>query len=135
MKLCFRSFFFLFTRFGVVRLLFMHCSLNSNRKCWLFIVNNVYMHCSRIHKLHFSVTFSLKMGFTILFTHLKIILLQYFQFSVFNFSKINSIQTDPKSEKVIGRGWKSGVRWKGGFLVYKYPINVCLFTKIPKLEF
>ena len=33
------------------------------------------------HKLHFSVTFSLKMGPTILFTHLKIILLQYFQFS------------------------------------------------------
>ena len=33
------------------------------------------------HKLHFSVTFSLKIGPTILFTHLKIILLQYFQFS------------------------------------------------------
>ena len=32
------------------------------------------------HKLHFSVTFSLKMGPTTLFTHLKIILLQYFQF-------------------------------------------------------
>ena len=42
------------------------------------------------HKLHFSATFSLKMGPTILFTHLKIILLQYF--SVFN-----CIQTDPIS--------------------------------------
>jgi len=33
------------------------------------------------HKPHFSVTFSLKMGLTTLFTYLKIILLQYFQFS------------------------------------------------------
>ena len=58
-------------------------------------VNSAFMHCSRIHKHHFSVTFSLKMGFTVLFTHLKIILLQCFQFSIFNFNKINSIQTDP----------------------------------------
>ena len=33
------------------------------------------------HKHHFSATFSLKMGPTVLFTHLKIILLQCFQFS------------------------------------------------------
>ena len=32
----------------------------------------------------------------VLFIHLKIILLQCFQFSVFNFCKISSIQTDPK---------------------------------------
>ena len=36
------------------------------------------------HKIQFSATFSLKMGLTILFTHLKIILLQCF--SVFSFS-------------------------------------------------
>ena len=47
------------------------------------------------YKLHFLSTFSLKMGLTILFIHLKIILLQCFQFLVFNFSKINSIQIDP----------------------------------------
>ena len=35
------------------------------------------------------------MGPTILFTHLKIILLQYFQFS----ATINSIQTHPKNQK------------------------------------
>ena len=35
----------------------------------------------------------LKMGPTILFTHLKIILLQYFQFSIL--AKIGSIQMDP----------------------------------------
>ena len=34
-------------------------------------------------------------GPTALFTHLKIILLQCFQFSIFSFSKISSIQTDP----------------------------------------
>ena len=45
------------------------------------------------HKLHFLSTFSLKMGPTVLFTHLKFILLQCFQFSVFSFSKISSIQT------------------------------------------
>ena len=50
----------------------------------------------RIHKLHFSATFSLKMSPTALFIHLKIILLQCFQFSIFSFSKISSIQTHPK---------------------------------------
>ena len=58
-------------------------------------VNSALVHCSRSHKLHFLSTFSLKMGPTALFTYLKIILLQYFQFSVFSFSKISFIQTDP----------------------------------------
>ena len=38
------------------------------------------------HKYHFSTIFSLKIGLTILFTHLKIILLQCFQFQFFSFS-------------------------------------------------
>ena len=42
------------------------------------------MHCLWTHKLHFSTTFSLKMNLTVLFTYLKIILLQCF--SVFSFS-------------------------------------------------
>ena len=41
------------------------------------------VHFSRTHKFYFSVTFSLKMDSTILFTHLKIILLHCF--SVFSF--------------------------------------------------
>ena len=45
------------------------------------------------HKSQFSATFSLKMGLTILFTYLKIILLQCFQFSVS--VTISSIQIDP----------------------------------------
>ena len=36
------------------------------------------------------------MGLTVLFTHLKIILLQYFQFSISVI--ISSIQTDPQCE-------------------------------------
>ena len=56
--------------------------------------NRASVHCSQAHKFHFSAIFSLKMGPTVLFTYLKIILLQCFQFSVFNFSKTSSIQTD-----------------------------------------
>ena len=64
-------------------------------------VNSASVHCSRTHKHHFSVTFSLKMDLMVLFIHLKIILLQYFQFSVFNFSKISSIQTDSKYQCIF----------------------------------
>ena len=42
-------------------------------------------YCLRNHKFQFSATFSLKMGPTLLFTHLKIILLQYFTVSISNF--------------------------------------------------
>ena len=42
------------------------------------------VHCSWTYEFHFSVTFLLKIGPTVLFTHLKIILLQYFP--VFSFS-------------------------------------------------
>ena len=51
----------------------------------IFFSQSVHIgYCSWTHKFHFSATFSLKMGPTVLFTHLKIILLQYF--SVFSFS-------------------------------------------------
>ena len=55
-------------------------------------------------KPHFSATFSLKMGLKVLFTHLKIILLQYFQFSIFSY-----IQTDPK--KNLHKKDKSHIKW------------------------
>ena len=58
-------------------------------------MNSASVHCSWTHKFHFSVTFSLKMGPTTLFTHLKIILLQYFQFQFSVSTTISSIQTDP----------------------------------------
>ena len=45
-------------------------------------LNSVSVHCLWTHKFHFSVTFSFKMSPTALFIHLKIILLQYFQFSI-----------------------------------------------------
>ena len=47
------------------------------------------VHCLWTHKFYFSATFLLKMSLTVLFTHLKIILLQCFSFSVFS-----CIQTD-----------------------------------------
>ena len=79
---------FFWHAFVSLRLLFIYCSMNSNRKVWLFYIffsQSVHIvHGSWTHKFHFSATFSLKMGHTVLFTHLKIILLQYF--SVFNFS-------------------------------------------------
>ena len=63
---------------------------------WIVLLCTVY----RSHKLHFLSTFSLKMGSTALFTYLKIILLQCFQFSIFSFSKISPIQTDPLYGKI-----------------------------------
>ena len=50
-------------------------------------------HCLRTVATLFTYLKILKMGLTALFTHLKIILLQCFQFSVL--AKISSIQTDP----------------------------------------
>ena len=44
------------------------------------------VHCLRTHKFYFSTIFSLKIGLTVLFTHLKIILLQFFL--VFSFSAV-----------------------------------------------
>ena len=73
------------------------------RNCWPGLLRTVHL-CTIYgsHKLHFSTTFSLKMGSTVLFIYLKIILLYYFQFSVFSFSKISFIQTDPKTKcKII----------------------------------
>ena len=50
--------------------------------CWALFTHQ-WVPCTvpGTHKPHFSTIFSLKMGRTILFTHLKIILLQCFQFS------------------------------------------------------
>ena len=48
------------------------------------------VHYSRTHKFHFSAIFLLKIGSTVLFTYLKIILRQYF--SIFS-----CIQTNPHS--------------------------------------
>ena len=74
-------FFFLHALVRPTRLLF----INSSCKVWLFPLFQHKFYRLRTHKFHFSATFSLKMGPTVLFTHLKIILLQYFSVSVFNF--------------------------------------------------
>ena len=72
-------FFFFFFCFHTLLEECGYCSMNSSRKCWLFSVNSTFVHCLRTHKFHFLSIFSLKMGPTVLFTHLKIILLQWFQ--------------------------------------------------------
>ena len=72
------------------------------------------------HKLHFSATFSLKMGLTALFTHFKIILLQYFQFSIFNFSKISGSQINFKVR--FGSTFCAFT-----FCVFLFFLFVCLF--------
>ena len=54
------------------------------------------VYCSQDPQVWKNVNLTLKLGLTALFTRLKIILLQCFQFSVFSFqfSAINDIQTD-----------------------------------------
>ena len=87
----FSFFFFFASPFPNKRLLFMYCTWTVATTFDQSSVNSASVHCLRTHKFHFLSIFSLKMGLTTLFTHLKIILLQYFQFSVFSFSKISSI--------------------------------------------
>ena len=61
------------------------------------IIYTLFMHCSRnpqLLYLKYIYIYILKMDPSVLFIHLKIILLQYFQFSIF--SKISGIQTNPK---------------------------------------
>ena len=59
---------------------------------WIVISYEFTMHETKItiHALFINIHTlkNIKMGPTVLFTHLKIILLQYFQFSVFSFSNI-----------------------------------------------
>ena len=57
--------------------------------CWKMVG---HVHCSRDLQIRNSVKKSLKLGSTRYYSYLKIILLQYFQFSV-----INGILTNPKS--------------------------------------
>ena len=59
----------------------------------IFSVNLV--HCLRDLQVRILTNFSLKLDPMALFIHLKIIFLQYFQFST-----IGSIQTDPKSTRL-----------------------------------
>ena len=59
------------------------------------------MHCSQDPQVFFSLKTTLKLGPTPLFTHLKIILLQYFQFSI-----VSGIHTDPKKPSFFEPKWR-----------------------------
>ena len=78
------------TRFSFFFFLFLCTRFSWGTKVTVHTVRLLFKHCFVLFT-HFSVTFLLKMGSMILFTHLKIILLQCFQFS----AKISCIQTDP----------------------------------------
>ena len=90
------SFFFFFSRVLEEWTVAANVDFSIMNSAHFSTMNSASVHCSWTHKFHFSATFSLKIGLTILFTHLKIISLRCFQFSVFNFNKISSVQTNPK---------------------------------------
>ena len=83
-------FFFFFARVcetaATVHVLFNEQQLQSLIFLFFFSQSVHIMHCSWTHKFHFSATFSLKMGPTVLFTHLKLFCYSIFQFSVSVFS-------------------------------------------------
>ena len=80
------SFFFFFhtyqANFFTVYLLLQLLFINSSSKVWLFPHFLHKFHCLWTHKFHFSTTFSLKMGPTVLFTHLKTILRTKFSYKI-----------------------------------------------------
>ena len=86
-------FFFFFTRFGVMRLLLIYCSLNSNHKCWLFYSKQCISILFMNPQIPLFSNFFIKNGSHDTIHTFK----NYFatMFSVFSFSKISSIQTDP----------------------------------------
>ena len=77
-----------------------HCSWTVAIYIWLFSSFSshswVPYTVHETHKLHFSVTFSLKIGLTTLFTNLKIILLQVFSI----FSKNKLYPNGPRSSSI-----------------------------------
>ena len=81
-------FYFFFHAFVRLAATIHALCMNCSHKIWLFFTffsQSVHtVHYLWIHKFHFSAIFSLKMGSALLFTHFKIILLQYF--SIFSFS-------------------------------------------------
>ena len=83
--------------FSCIQLTLSVClDCTKNNRC-LRLCFFVWVSCI-VHetcKYGFQQIFSLKLAPTTLLTHLKIILLQYFQFSV-----ISSIQTNPKYKKI-----------------------------------
>ena len=77
------SFLFLFMRLGVMRLLFMYCSLNSSRKCWIFCSKQCICVLFMDPQIPLFSNFFIKNGFHDTIHTFK----NYFAtvFSVFNF--------------------------------------------------
>ena len=78
---------------------------------------SLFTPCLSLFTVLFTYYKILKIDPTVLFTHLKIILLQYFQFSVS--ATINSIQTDPKYHTVCILHTERTYITKYCFMIYK----------------
>ena len=70
--------------FSFFSFFFLAQCMNSSRTIWLSTLFSTLgaMNNTRDSQISLFSNFSLKMSLTVLFTHLKIILLQYFQFSI-----------------------------------------------------
>ena len=112
----------------------------STRNCWLCQLWTMHTYTvHRSHKFHFSTTFSLKMGPTILFTHLKIILLQCFQFQFSVSATISSIQMEPKRNhnRIYVMGWNCVViinPKKRSIYTLKFSVCLCLTRQVKLLH-
>ena len=74
-----------------------------------------HVYCSRDLQVQKSTSFILKMGLTALFTHLKIILLQCFQFLIFSFSKNKLYSNGPyvleNPHRVLSLWFQKNLMW------------------------
>ena len=86
-------------------------------------VNSAFVHCLWIHKFHFLAIFSLKMGLAILFTYLKIILLQCLQFQFSVSVTISSIQTDLSYSFHFCRASSLFWGWRGILIISSNILN------------
>ena len=88
--------FFFFHAFQrVMQLLFMHCSLNSSRKCWLFHGEQCIHALFTDPQISLFSNFFIKNGSHNTIHTFKNYFAIVFSVSVFSFNKISSIQTDP----------------------------------------
>ena len=96
------------------------------------------VHCLRTHKFYFSTTFSLKIGLTVLFTHLKIILLQFFL--VFSFQQYSNgfLVLYRRVDLHIIRNFPRSRNWLAPFefaLHEKSPIAAASFMDVKSCDF
>ena len=88
------------------------------------------VHCSRDPQVRILTIFSLKLGLTILFTYLKIILLQCFQFLVFSNKRYPNRPLVPLNH-IVGQLWE-GISCVCPITYSSFQITVNLYCYILK---